>query len=87
MENIEMNQKAVQMLAEWDPFKIGHENYDTETADIVAAMQGEIDDKELAIMIQQVYEYSFEKLIPMDECEKIATHLLTLKLKMSCDMQ
>ena len=87
MENIEMNQKAVQMLEEWDPFKIGHENYDTETADIVAAMQGEIDDKELAIMIQQVYEYSFEKLIPMDECEKIATRLLTLKLKMNCDMQ
>lgn len=86
MENIEVNQKAVRILAEWDPFKIGPENYDTETADVVAALQGDINSMELARVIQQVYEYSYEKWIPINECEEIADRLMTLKLQISCDI-
>ncbi|MGM9950144.1 MAG: DUF1871 family protein, partial [Lysinibacillus sp.] len=28
------------MLEKWDPFKLGENSYDTETADVVAALQG-----------------------------------------------
>lgn len=85
MENIEMNQRAVKRLAEWDPFQIGAENYDTETADVVAALQGTSDVKELAAVIQRVYEHSFEEWIEIERCESIARELVALKLQMSCE--
>lgn len=37
MDNIEMNQKCVHLLEQWDPFNYGSESYATETADVVAA--------------------------------------------------
>lgn len=86
MENIELNQRAVQRLAEWDPFRIGAENYDTETADVVAALQGTSDVKVLAEVIQRVYEHSFEEWIDMERCVAIAQELIALKLQMSCEM-
>lgn len=85
MENIEMNQRAVALLAQWDPFQIGAENYDTETADVVAALQGTTDVKVLAEIIQRVYEHSFEQWIDLARCEDIARQLVTLKLQMSCE--
>lgn len=85
MENIEMNQRAVKRLAEWDPFQIGAENYDTETADVVAALQGTSNVKELAAVIQRVYEHSFEEWIEIERCESIARELVALKLQMSCE--
>lgn len=86
MENIEVNQRAVQRLAEWDPFHIGAESYDTETADVVATLQGMSDVKALAEVIQRVYEHSFEEWIEMERCEAIAQELIALKLQMSCEM-
>lgn len=85
MENIEMNQRAVKRLAEWDPFQIGAENYDTETADVVAALQGTSNVKVLAAVIQRVYEHSFEEWIEIERCESIARELVALKLQMSCE--
>ncbi|KGR82569.1 DUF1871 family protein [Lysinibacillus odysseyi] len=84
MENIEMNKKAVAMLAKWDPFKIGEDNYDTETADVVAALQ-EIDDpSKLGKVIQQVYELSFEQWIPFEDCVEIARKLIAIKYEAKC---
>ena len=57
MDNIIMNQKALRILQEWDPFNIGEDNYDTESADVVAALQGIDDPSKLAKVIQTVYEY------------------------------
>ncbi|PKC52941.1 hypothetical protein RhiirA1_480343 [Rhizophagus irregularis] len=47
-----MNQKAIQLLQQWDPFNIGEDKYDTETADVVAALQGIDDPSNLAKVIQ-----------------------------------
>ena len=84
MENIEINQRAVQLLAEWDPFEIGADNYDTETADVVAALQGTSDVERLAQVIQEVYEHSFEEWIAFECCAVIARELIMLKNEMSC---
>ena len=84
MENIDMNNKAVWLLAHWDPFKIGENSYDTETADVVAALQ-EIDDPSaLGKVIQQVYELSFEQWIPFEDCVEIARKLIAIKYEAKC---
>ncbi len=84
MENIEMNQKCVQLLQQWDPFGFGEESYDTETADVVAALQGIDDPSELAKVIQRVYEYSFEQWIPIEECVSISYKLIAAKFEAKC---
>lgn len=85
MENIEMNRTAVKMVAQWDPFRLGEDSYDTETADVVAALQGIDDSMQLAKVIQQVYEHSFEQWIPLEKCEDIAKQLVLLKQQLACD--
>lgn len=84
MENVEMNQKCVQLLLQWDPFNFGEESYETETADVVAALQGIDDPTELAKVIQMVYEYSYEQWIPFEDCVAISYKLLAEKFKAKC---
>ncbi|MFF5995880.1 DUF1871 family protein [Lysinibacillus sp. KU-BSD001] len=84
MENIEMNKKAVWMLLHWDPFKIGKDGYDTETADVVAALQGIDNPSDLAKVIQNVYEHSFEQWIPFEECVEMARKLIAVKFEAKC---
>ena len=80
-----MNQLAVKMLEEWDPFGLGSDAYDTETADVVGALQGMNDAKELAKFIQQVYELSFEQWIELERCEEIAQKLVEHKFMYQCE--
>ena len=84
MENIEMNRKAVATLASWDPFNIGDDNYETETADVVAALQGIDDPSALAKVIQSVYEHSFEEWIPFEKCVEISYKLIGIKFEAKC---
>ncbi|MEG0472336.1 MAG: DUF1871 family protein [Solibacillus sp.] len=84
MENLEMNRKSVQLLQQWDPFKFGSDSYDTETADVVAALQGIDDPSELAKVIQTVYEHSFEQWIPFENCVAIAYKLIAVKFEAKC---
>lgn len=84
MENIEMNRKAVKILQLWDPFNIGSEAYDTETADVVAALQGIDHPTELAKRIQIIYEHSFEQWIPIEKCVQIAYKLIAVKFEAKC---
>lgn len=84
MENNEMNQKAVHMLAAWDPFKLGEDSYDTETADVVAALQSIDDPTELAKVVQTVYEHSFVQWIPFENCVAIAYKLIAVKFEAKC---
>ncbi|MBD8036895.1 DUF1871 family protein [Solibacillus sp. A46] len=84
MDNIEMNQKCVHILQNWDPFGFGIHSYDTETADVVAALQGIDDPTELGKVIQKVYEYSFEQWIPFERCVAIAYKLLAVKFEAKC---
>lgn len=84
MENIEMNRKAVRLLQTWDPFKMGSDAYDTETADVVAALQGIDHPTELAKRIQEVYEHSYEMWIPIEQCVQIAYKLIAVKYEAKC---
>ena len=84
MENIEMNQKCVHILEQWDPFDFGFDSYETETADVVAALQSIDDPSELAKVIQRVYEYSFEQWIPFERCVAISYKLLAVKFEAKC---
>jgi hypothetical protein len=84
MENIKMNQKCVRLLEQWDPFGFGEGSYDTETADVVAALQGIDDPSALAKVIQTVYEYSFEQWIPIEQCVEISYKLIAVKFEAKC---
>lgn len=79
-----MNRKCVRMLEEWDPFTLGSDNYETESADVVAALQGIDDPTELAKVIQTVYEYSFEEWIPFEKCVAISYKLIAVKFEAKC---
>lgn len=84
MENIEMNRKSVKLLQMWDPFNLGPDAYDTETADVVAALQGIDHPSELAKRIQEVYEHSYEQWIPLEQCVQIAYKLIAVKYEAKC---
>ncbi|WP_176400076.1 DUF1871 family protein [Ureibacillus sinduriensis] len=84
MDNILMNKAAIKILEEWDPFKIGEDSYDTETADVVAALQAIDDPSKLAKVIQQVYEHSFEQWIPFEKCVEISYKLIAIKFEAKC---
>jgi len=79
-----MNRAAIKILEEWDPFNIGEDGYDTETADVVAALQGIDDPSKLAKVIQQVYEHSFEQWIPFEKCVEISYKLIAIKFEAKC---
>lgn len=79
-----MNKAAIQLLEKWDPFNIGEDSYDTETADVVAALQGIDDPSQLAKVIQQVYEHSFEQWIPFEKCVEISYKLIAIKFEAKC---
>lgn len=84
MDSIEMNRKAVWVLQQWDPFNIGVDGYETETADVVADLQSIDHPSELAKRIQEIYEYSFEEWIPLEKCVEISYKLIALKYEMKC---
>jgi hypothetical protein len=78
------NLQFVDLLNEWDPFELKNGNYDTEIADTIQAIH-ELDQPEkLAERIQSIYEFSFERVIPIDKCLKIAKELLAIKDNDSC---
>jgi Domain of unknown function (DUF1871) len=80
------NLQFVDVLNEWDPFKLKNGNYDTEIADTIQAIH-ELDKPEaLAGRIQSIYEFSFERLIPFEQCLKVARELLLIKDNDSCSI-
>ncbi|WP_010290087.1 DUF1871 family protein [Kurthia massiliensis] len=86
MNTIEMNQRAVQMIADWNPFDIPDFDYATEAADIAATMQTIDDPAALAKEIQLIFEASFEEWLPLEACEAIAQRLTLLKYEAQCDL-
>lgn len=82
--DMQTNLQFVDVLNEWDPFKLKKGNYDTEIADTIQAIY-ELDNPEaLAARIQSIYEFSFERIIPIEQCFKIANELLLIKDNDSC---
>ncbi|TRZ39090.1 DUF1871 family protein [Niallia circulans] len=84
MNNQEVNVELIVLLNEWDPFKIGVGNYDTEIADCVYAVHKTDNVEELAAEIQKIYEFSFEETIAMENCLSISAKLLLTKESGSC---
>ena len=84
MENIEMNRKAIHTLENWNPFKLIDFTYDTEAADVVAALQTIDDPSELGKFIQNTYEQSFDRWIPIEKCIDISYKLLAIKFEAKC---
>ncbi|KAA0545395.1 DUF1871 family protein [Bacillus sp. BGMRC 2118] len=74
-----LNIKLYDFLLEWDPFKIGGDNYDPEYADVIGAVYLIDNEADLANKIQEIFEFSFEKLIPTEECLLKARQLLHIK--------
>lgn len=81
-----MNRTAVKVLQEWDPFHLGEDEYETEAADVVAALQVLDDPVEIGNLIQKVYEYSFEEWLPLEECIRMAHKLIAIKSELTCSL-
>lgn len=86
LEVQEMHIRLVIALNEWDPFKLGFGQYETEIADIVQAVHTSDDEEKLATRIQEIFEFSFEEIIPIEECKKTANQLLQIKNAGSCSL-
>jgi Domain of unknown function (DUF1871) len=86
METATLNLLLADEVNDWDPFRLGGGFYDTEIADIVAAVH-ELDSvAELTRRIQDIFEFSFEEKLPLDECRKAASRMLVLKTESSCEI-
>jgi hypothetical protein len=85
-KELQINLQYVDVLNEWDPFHLTHGGYETEIADTIQAIH-ELDDcDKLAKKIQSIYEFSFEKVIPIEKCLKVAKELLFIKANDSCSI-
>ncbi|WP_308788332.1 DUF1871 family protein [Planomicrobium stackebrandtii] len=79
METNEMNRRAGTVMEEWDPFAIGSELYDKEIGKVVDQLHVLDHPSELAKKIQSIYESSFKKWIPLEQCVEISYKLIALK--------
>lgn len=79
MDTNEMNRRAGAVMEEWDPFSIGSELYDAEIGEVVAQLHVLDHPSELAKEIQRIYEDSFKKWIPLEQCVDISYKLIALK--------
>jgi len=82
----EANLQMLELLYEWDPLGYGKGAYETEIVDVVAAVHRIDDLLNLAKEIQGIYEFSFEEMISLEECKKVAQKLLRIKNQISCDI-
>lgn len=83
---LQTNLQFVDLLNEWDPFHLKRGSYDTEIADTIQAVHELNEPVQLAKRIQTIYEFSFEKVIPMDSCLKISKGLLAIKDSGTCSI-
>ncbi|MBY0124296.1 DUF1871 family protein [Bacillus sp. S/N-304-OC-R1] len=84
MQIQQLNIQLVETINEWDPFGLGAGNYETEIADIVQDVHDIHDQSQLGRKIQAIFEFSFEQLLPLEDCKRIAAKLLDIKDAGSC---
>jgi hypothetical protein len=80
----ELNITLLDMIQRWDPLGYGVEAYETEAIDVLQAVHEYDEIKPLARKIQAIYEFSFEKMIPLEKCMKMAEELLKVKNEADC---
>lgn len=86
MDILNTNLALVEVLNEWDPLGYGEGAYETEIADTISAVHYMNDKDKLAKKIQGIYEFSFEEIIPLGECQRMAQLLLNIKNEDSCSI-
>ncbi|WP_425541803.1 DUF1871 family protein [Bacillus carboniphilus] len=69
-------------IYEWDPFGFGE--YETEIADIIQAVHKHKDFNKLGKDIQLIFEHSFEKWLPLSECQEVAKELIHIREMSDC---
>ncbi|MED1016363.1 DUF1871 family protein [Bacillus atrophaeus] len=84
MEESQAVREMMKIISKWDPFKYGEEFYETEAVDIVQAVYAKENTQALAESIQDIFEASFEQILPLDNCMKVAERLLIIKDSSSC---
>lgn len=85
-KEIQTNLMIVDLLNEWNPFQLTNASYETEIADVIQAVHELDEPAKLARRIQSIYEFSFERIIPLENCLKMAEELLTIKSNDSCSI-
>ncbi|WLR55778.1 DUF1871 family protein [Mesobacillus subterraneus] len=86
MESKELSYKLIDVLNKWDPFKVGAGQFDPEIADILQAVHDHDEADKIAEKIQSVFEFSFEEVLPYEECLSMANKLLAIKNKDACSL-
>ncbi|WP_079507199.1 DUF1871 family protein [Mesobacillus jeotgali] len=86
MESKELSYKLIKVLNKWDPFKVGEGQFDPEIADILQAVHDYDEPAKIARRIQSVFEFSFEQLLPYEQCLKIANTLVSIKNEDACSL-
>ncbi|WP_180321208.1 DUF1871 family protein [Metabacillus halosaccharovorans] len=86
LEAQQTNLKIMDVLLQWDPLGYGAGHYETEVVDVLQAVHLFEEEIKLARKIQAIYEFSFEEIIPLSDCEKMAGKLLFIKNNSSCEI-
>lgn len=86
MDNQHANLQMMLLLQEWDPLGYGIGSYETEAVDVLQATHQFDNPGKLARKIQSIFEFSFEEIIPLKECENLALKLLTIKNNATCEL-
>lgn len=86
MDAQQMNRQLLHAIRTWDPFGYGDDAYETEAVDVLQAVYDCDEPTTLAEKIQAIYEFSFEKKIPLHECIKMAQQLLAMKQAAACSL-
>ncbi|MFD1778818.1 DUF1871 family protein [Fredinandcohnia salidurans] len=86
MENQQTNFQIMIMLQEWDPLGYGVGSYETEAVDVLQAAHQFDNPGKLARKIQSIFEFSFEEVIPLKECEDMAVKLLSILNNATCEL-
>ncbi|MCF7616810.1 YugE family protein [Bacillus sonorensis] len=84
MEESQAAVQIIQTVKKWDPFQAGQDFYETEAAEIVQAVYTEDDPEQLGKTIQAVFEVSFDQVLPLEDCIKLAEKLLVIKDSSTC---
>ncbi|WP_232230091.1 DUF1871 family protein [Bacillus sp. J37] len=86
LEAQQTNLKIMDVLLQWDPLGYGAGHYETEVVDVLQAVHLFEEEIKLARKIQAIFEFSFEEIIPLSDCERMARKLLLIKHNSSCEM-
>ncbi|TYR78721.1 DUF1871 family protein [Priestia megaterium] len=82
----QINVQLMNNLLTWDPLGYGADAYETEVVDVLQAVHVYNDIQVLAKKIQDIYEFSFEEVIPLVACKEKAQQLLFIKNNTSCEL-